>query len=965
MAQSPVLKAQEPVPSVQVPLYFVANKGQFDSHLRFVAHAPGSEGEGATFWFMPQGVRVALSRSVAAGQPLEQVREQLAFTVRFLGASAGSNIRGQNLLPGKANYFLGSDPARWRQNVPIYGEVRYQDLYPHTDLRYHGSGGDLKYDFVLRPGASVERIALGYEGIDGLRVNDAGQLEIETAWGTLIEEAPRAWQETATGQREPVAAAYRLHAADQLGFHLGAHDPNRPVVLDPTLNYSTYLGASNRDLAHYVVVDEQGNAIITGSTTSSDFPVTEGAYDEAGSDTWDVFVTKLAAGGGSLLFSTFVGGSGVEVGYGLALDETGNVLVAGATGSADFPTTAGAYDGTYGGGKYDAFVLKLAAGGDSLLYSTYVGGRDEDIAYALGLDGGEALVAGLTYSPSFPTTSNAYDGTHNGLSDAFVARLSNDGTSLQFSTLAGGSGDDFARRLAVTHQGEAVVTGTTSSENFPTTSGAYGPLHMGKQDAFALKLDASGRSLHYSTYLGGKGDDLGNGVALDRRGDAVVTGSTHSSNFPTTEGAYDRVHNGNDDTFVLKLTGEGTSLAWSTYLGGSNIDTGMVVELDSRGIPIVAGTTHSTNFPTSEGALDADHNGESDAFVAKLDASGESLLYSTYAGGKAQDEARGLAVTDYGDAVIAGWTESSDFPTTEDAYDPTFNLRQDGFVLRLDGLGSPPPLVADSKVGQSSDDAIERSIDGVVDLDGIELMLLGDPGTHTAGLRFPGIGVARGTKVLQAYVEFTATDSDSKTTNLTFHGQAVDNAPTFGSAANDITDRATTTAAVEWENVPPWSQAGAKYRSPDLSPIIQEILNRPGWGPGNALALILTGSGKREAVSYDGDPDLAPRLRIEYEGEAPTCYSLATTAEPTAGGTVTAEPTPNCGGSKYVAGTQVQLTAQPAEGYLFMGWSGAATGSANPATITMDGDKAVTARFRDQTLPLYLLFLPAARQNAQ
>ena len=367
-ARTPDLQAERPAPPGQVPLFFEANEGQFDSRVRFVARAPGSEGAGATFWFMAQGFRVALNRARAAGQ--EQVQEQLAFSVRFLGASASSDVTGRDLLPGKANYFLGSDPARWRQNVPIYGEIVYQELYPHTDLRYHGAGGNLKYDFVLRPGASVEAMALGYEGIEGLRVNEAGQLEIETAWGTLVEEAPLAWQETATGQREPVAAAYHLSAANEVGFRLGAYDASRPLILDPTLNYSTYLGGSNRDLAHYVVVDDAGNAIITGSTTSDDFPITDGAYDEAGNDTWDVFVTKLAAGGDSLLFSTYVGGSGVEVGYGLALDKKGNVLVAGASGSDVFPTSAGAYDGTYGGGKYDAFVLKLAASGDSLLYST-------------------------------------------------------------------------------------------------------------------------------------------------------------------------------------------------------------------------------------------------------------------------------------------------------------------------------------------------------------------------------------------------------------------------------------------------------------------------------------------------------------------------------------------------------------------------------------------------------------------
>ncbi len=285
-------------------------------------------------------------------------------------------------------------------------------------------------------------------------------------------------------------------------------------------------------------------------------------------------------------------------------------------------------------------------------------------------------------------------------------------------------------------------------------------------------------------------------------------------------------------------------------------------------------------------------------------------------------------------------------------------------MLRFAGLGDPPPLALDTRVAQSSDDAIERSDDGSVDLDSPTLELIGDAGTHTAGLRFQGITIPQGEKVLRAYVEFTAADTDGKTTQLTFHGQAVDNAATFGSADHDISTRTMTSAAVQWQGVPGWTQVHATYRSPDLSPIIQEVVDRVGWSAGNALALIITGSGKREAVSYDGDPDLAPKLHIEYEGEPPTCFSLATAAEPAAGGTVAAAPAPNCGGTKYTAGTQVQLTAQPATDYVFVGWSGDATGSANPATITMDADKSATAQFRDKDTPFYLLYLPLAQREA-
>ncbi len=605
VAQEPAARAAGTTGPLHTPIFFEANRGQFDEAVQFVTRLPGDRGRGATFWFTAQGMRAVLSRAQAAASPQGQGLEQLALAIRFLGASAAGRVQGQDLLPGKANYFLGSDPARWQRNVPTYGSILYQDLYPSADLRYYGAGGQLKYDLILRPGARVEAIALAYDGVEGLRVNDAGQLEIQTAWGKLVEEAPLAWQVAEDGDREPVAAAYHLLAGNRLGYRLGTYDLSRPVVLDPTLSYSTYLGGSNRDLAHYVIVDDEGNAIITGSTTSSDFPVTSGAYGQARIGDWDAYVLKLAADGGSLLFSTYIGGETTEVGYGLALDGSGNVVLAGATDSADFPITTGAYDQTFGGGKYDAFVLKLAAAGDSLLYSTYVGGADEDIAYALGLHQGEPVIAGVTRSTNFPTSSNAFDRFHSGLGDVFVTKLSSDGKSLRFSTFAGGNGEDHGRRLAVADGGDIVVTGHTTSENFPTTNGAFGPVHMGKQDAFVLRLEGNGESLLYCTYLGGKSDDYGNGVALDGSGDPVVTGTTGSPNFPTTAGAYDPTPNGNDDVFVLKLTDEGKSLEWGTYLGGSDIDSGMVVALDAADNPIVAGTTRGTNFPTSDDAFDS------------------------------------------------------------------------------------------------------------------------------------------------------------------------------------------------------------------------------------------------------------------------------------------------------------------------------------------------------------------------
>ena len=970
-AQEPVLRSAVPTEPLQVPVFFEANQGQFDDQVRFVARAPG-----ASFWFTPADIRIVLDRiepdtglrgamdGRARPAPAGLV-ERLAFTVRLLDASPGSLPEGQGLLPGKVNYFLGRDPARWRAQVLTYGSILYRDLYPRADLRYYGAGDGLKYDLILHPGAEVEMVSLAYDGVQGLQVNDTGQLEIATAWGTLIEEAPLAWQEDDGGRRDPVAAAYRLQAGNRIGFWVGAYDPTRPLVLDPTLNYSTFVGGGTRELAHAVALDEAGNAVITGSTTSNDFPVTEGALDPVRSDGWDAFVTKLDANGESLIFSTYVGGLGTEVGYGVAVDEAGNVVVAGATGSTDFPTTSDAYREEYEGGEYDAFVLKLAPGGDSLLYGTFVGGNDMDMAYTLGLYGEQAVIAGVTESPNFPTTSNAFDRYHNGLGDLFITKLDADGGSLSFSTLVGGSGEDLGRRLAVASGGNVVVTGHTNSANFPTSSDAFAPDYRRKYDAFVLELNSDGRSLNYSTFLGARADEYGQGLALDANGDPVVTGATSSADFPTTTGAYDTHYNGYSDVFVAKVTDNGKTLAWSTYLGGSGSDSGMVVGLDANDNPILAGTTDSTDLPISDDALDDTYNGESDVLLAKLSASGDSISYSTYAGGAARDEATGLAVTNAGDVVVAGWTESFAFPTTEGAFDPEFNGRQDGFLMRIDSLGDPEPQAIDLQVAQSSDDAIESNDDGSVDLDSPVLELLDDDSPHSAGLRFQGLGISQDAKVQRAYVEFTAADTSSRATDLTFRGQADDDAATFTGAAHDISSQPVTTASVQWLDVPNWNKAGGAYRSPDLSAIVQEIIDRPGWIPGNALALMITGSGKREAISYDGDPDESPRLHIEYEGEEPACYNLGIVAEPVEGGTVMASPTPNCEITKYVTGTQVTLTAQPAEDYAFQAWSGNATGSTNPTTITVSSDQAVTAHFRDKDAPRHILYVPVILRATQ
>jgi|GEM_PF-1701336 len=934
----------------RLPVAFEANQGQFDARAQFVARVQGDQSRDTAFFFTPGGVAVVLSRN----------SDQLAFKVGFLDASPDSRMEGQDLLPGRVNYFLGSDPAHWRRNVPAYGSILYHDIYPHTDLRYREAGGHLKYDFVLRPGARVEAIALAYDGVEDLRLNDGGQLEILTAWGTLVEEAPQAWQEEPGGYRAPVAVRYALGPdasgpGARVGFQVGAYDPARTLVIDPALRYSTFVGGSGTETAQDIVLDGAGNALVTGATSSLNFPTTTGIYSETHSGGDDVYVLKLAADGGSLLFSTFLGGAGDETGYGLDLNSSGNIVVAGATASADFPTTSGAHSTKYNGGASDAFVTTLSANGASLIFSTFLGGDDEDIAYALDIASDhpedQPIVTGVTRSKDFPTTSGVYERDHSGASDVFVTRVLVDATFLRYSTLIGGADQDAGQALAADDDGRVLVTGYTYSTDFPTTSGVLDRILNGGQDAFVLRLSSKASSLRFSTYLGGAGNESGQGIALDMHSRPVITGKTASPDFPTSTGAFDVSHNGGEDVFVSKLDVDGKVLNFSTFIGGSSADSGTAVVVDGIGNPIVAGYSRSLDFPTSDGAYDPAHDGEADAVLLKLGASGEALMYATFAGGSLLDEAHGLALFPGGDAIIAGRTQSSGFPTTDGAYDRGYNGTQDAFVLRLDGLGSLTAGIIDVAVAQSSDDAEELDETGAVDLDNDELRLVHRGGIQTVGLRFKDITIPQNSTILKAAIEFTADEIRDETTTLTFHGQDIAAAPTFAISAGDISTRTTTTASADWDPVQAWRDVGEPYQTPDLSAAVQEIVDRGDWSSGNPLAFIITGAGRRIAVSYDGatgagDETLAPRLQVTY---GDPCYHLDISASPGGSGSVTADPEPNCRGKLYTAGSQVQLTAIPAEGYTLANWSGDASGSVNPTTLIMDDDKAVTANFKTAT----------------
>ncbi|MFC2131901.1 SBBP repeat-containing protein, partial [Bacteroidota bacterium] len=468
-----------------------------------------------------------------------------------------------------------------------------------------------------------------------------------------------------------------------IGFELGAYDKNLPIIIDP-LVYSTFIGTSENDFGINMSINSSGAAYVTGWTSSFDYPTTNGAYDESQNGNNDIFISKLNADGSSLIYSTFIGGSDGERCYSIAIDGSGAVYVTGG-GDPGYPTTSGAYDESSNGGG-DVFVSKLNADGSSLIYSTFIGGSAWDMGLGIAIDGsGAAYITGQAYSSDYPTTSGAYDESYNGGDrDIFVSKLNADGSSLIYSTFIGGGSYESGQYIAIDGSGAVYVTGTTGSSDYPTTSGAYDENYNGEGDVFVSKLNADGSSLIYSTFIGGSVGELNRGIAIDNACAVYVTGRTGSSDYPTTNGAYNESFNGDMDVFVTKLDANGSSLIYSTLIGGSEYDEGYGIAIDGSGAVYVTGSTISSDYPTTRCAYDESHNGPGDVFVSKLNTDGSSLIYSTFIGGSSHEGGNSIAIDISGVIYVMGNTRSTDYPTTSGAYDESHNGNDDVFVSKLD-----------------------------------------------------------------------------------------------------------------------------------------------------------------------------------------------------------------------------------------------------------------------------------------
>ncbi len=660
--------------ATRLPVALIANRGQWDPAAKFQSRSGN-----ATTWLVDNGLRVSLTPTTSG----------IASAVFISFEGNATTPVGESEQAGRFNFFIGSDESKWCADVPAYSQVRYPNVASGIDAVVGERNGRLEWDVVVAPHAKLENFSFRVQGADSLSIRD-GSLVATTGVGELVQTPPVAWDMAANGTETPVVCRYVDHGNGRFGFEAINHDHNSTLVVDPGLIYSGYLGGSSYDSCYAITTDASGQAFVTGRTNSANFPTVPGSFDVSLYNTvYDVFVTKINSSGTARVYSTFLGGSGSDWGNAIKVDGAGAAYVTGMCDN-NFPVTSGSYDTSYNSFG-DVFVTKIQPAGNALAWSTYLGGNNEDRGQALALDPtGTVYVAGQCVSSNFPATSGAYDTTANGSWDAFVAKFSSNGANLVYSTRIGGSALDWAMSLAVDTTGAAYVGGGTQSQNFPTTAGAYDrTFNGGSLDCFVAKFAPNGASLNWSTYIGGTGTDQVFGLALDSNNNVCLTGGA-GFGFPSTPGALIGASDG-ADAYATCLSSNGSSLVWSTLIGGSSTDQGNEVCVDSTGRVVIAGWTNSNNFPTTPGAFSQTFFGggsPADTFVVKIQPGGSVLIYGSYVGGNSYDEGTSVAVDGTSNVYVCGGGQSSNIQVTSPALAGPGGL-DDGFVVKLQLPASP------------------------------------------------------------------------------------------------------------------------------------------------------------------------------------------------------------------------------------------------------------------------------------
>lgn len=677
----------------QMPLRFEPNVGQADPKVDFLSRGGGFVlGLSSTEAVLTVAAGGTSSRAKGARKPAVEApaaapQEASVVRMRLVGANQRVPSVGHAPLPGRVNYFLGNDPRRWRRDIPTYGRVRYAEVYPGVDLVYYGSGQRLEYDFVVAPGAHPEAIRLAYPGANPPELDASGDLVLATPAGPVRQHRPVLYQEVG-GVRKPVRGEYALNQDGTVGFALGDYDASQPLVIDPVLSYASFLGGSSDEFGSAGALGADGSYYVTGYTQSLNLP-TVNPLQPTNHGVYEAFIAKIDPLGSQVVYCTYFGGWGTDLGSGIDVDSAGNAYVTGNTTSANLPVVH-AFQNVLRGDE-DAFVLKLNVAGNDLEYSSYLGGNEDDRGQRVAVDGqGNACVVGSTYSLDFPVQQPFYEPLSASL-NAFVTKIAPSGDALVYSSLLGGSAEELPRSVAVDAAGSAYVVGLSNSEDFLSVNPL--PFNDAGFGGFLTKVGSSG-AVQYSGRVGGIYNDDVLDVAVDAAGQACLVGETTSPDL-ATENALQPVSGGIWDGFLIRVSAAGNQVLSSTYLGGAANDTAMSVALDGEGNIGIAGMTESANFPTLQ-AIQAQNGGGArwDAYVTLLNPTGTTLLYSTYLGGAGQERAESLSLDENGNAYLCGWTDSLNFPVSA-PFQPTYGggLR-DAFVARIAII--PPPTAPTS-----------------------------------------------------------------------------------------------------------------------------------------------------------------------------------------------------------------------------------------------------------------------------
>ncbi|MCS7188461.1 MAG: SBBP repeat-containing protein [Bacteroidia bacterium] len=656
--------------------YFIENKGQWPAEVLYLCRLGRAD-----IWITCYGLNIAFYQvyekkedtqeaMLWADNPKAPLREGEIIGQRILLKYQNKNeyftAEGVGKLPGYYNYLIGSDPRSHITGVGLYNEVWLRGIYPGIDIRYYFDEGHFRYDWVVEPYADVSRIRFSIEGAESIYQSDANEITFYTRFGAVHLADMLAYQ---AGNIVPSRFVRRN---ENWELAVGPYYAASPLVIDPVM-YSNLLAGGGWEEAQAIAVDKNGSTYVVGWTLSPDYDISSGAFQASLNGKIDAFITKTNASGKSLIYSTFIGGKGTEIAYGVAVSKDGHPYIAGYTESRDFPATLGSFRAKYKGTKaspQEGFVIKLNQQGTSALYCTYLGGTLNDIIFDIALDAEEnAYVVGYTESVRFPVSKKGFQKRNKGGKDAFITKIAPMGNSVIYSTYLGGSRTDVGLAVAVDNRGHAYITGYTESFDLPTTEGALQRRHGNaadssfiSRDVFVTKFDPTGRALIYSTYIGTKDQEIAAGIAVDASGSAYITGTTNSQQFPVSKGVVQPTFRGKLDAFVLKLNNIGSTLLFSTYLGGEESDFGRDIKVDKKGYVYVVGSTKSDRFPVTLVSFQRERQGESDAFLVRLESKAKKIMYSTYIGGSDAEEAYSLDISEEHKLFVTGFTLSDDYP---------------------------------------------------------------------------------------------------------------------------------------------------------------------------------------------------------------------------------------------------------------------------------------------------------------